>query len=330
MDKKFRISFYPKDASKIKVVSLSRRLIFISAGILLPLAVLGIWLLLSGTLHEPLEASAMRRNLGQENGALEDRVGKLDEDLRSLRGDLSRLEEQKVNALMISGVDYMEGEKQQKSSSLFSFFHGLASMKTNVGASLARARSISSYLDSTLDLLQQRASLVEGLPTSPPVSPEAIPTREFGYSPDPFTGRKALHAGVDFSQQAGAPIFAAGGGVVKGVDKDLLWGNCIRIDHGRGVETFYAHLQDVNVRPGQKVIRGQTIGTMGMTGVATGVHLHYELEIRNAKVDPMNYFLPELRLAAGSGVSSGTRGVHPEAQGGMPDGQSAPVGKDGI
>lgn len=329
MDKKFRISFYPKDASQIKVVSLSRRLAFLAIAVLIPLSVLGVWLFLSGSLHEPSETRAMRAKLGQENGALEDRVGKLDQDLRGLRGDLSRLEEQKVNALMISGVDYMEGDKQQKSSSLFSFFHSLAPMKTDVGASLKRARSISAYLDSTLDLLQQRAALVEGLPTSPPVSPEAIPTREFGYGPDPFTGRKALHAGVDFSQQAGAPIFAAGGGTVTSVDKDLLWGNCIRIDHGRGVETFYAHLQDVNVKNGQKVIRGQTIGTMGMTGVATGVHLHYELEVRNAKVDPMNYFLPELRLATAAqgkavpdqrapgtqGAASGTRNALPDKSG---------------
>ena len=135
----------------------------------------------------------------------------------------------------------------------------------------------------------------------PPVAPAALPTREFGYSPDPFTGRKALHAGVDFSQQAGAPVFAAGGGTVASVEKDLLWGNCLRIDHGRGVETFYAHLQDVAVKRGQRVVRGQSVGTMGMTGVATGVHLHFELTVRGAKIDPMNFFLPELRLAVGAG-----------------------------
>ncbi|HKP96222.1 MAG TPA: M23 family metallopeptidase [Fibrobacteria bacterium] len=322
MDKKFRISFYPKDASQVKVVSLSRRLGILAAGVLLPLAALGVWLLVSGVLHEPSQTRAMRKKLSQENDALEDRVGKLDADLRGLRGELSRLEEQKINALMISGVEYMEGEKQHKSSSLFSFFHGLASMKTDVDASLDRARAISAYLDSTLELLRERASLVEGLPTSTPVSPEALPTREFGYSPDPFTGRKALHAGVDFSQQAGAPIFAAGGGIVADVAKDLLWGNCIRIDHGRGVETFYAHLQDLAVKRGQKVSRGQTIGTMGMTGVATGVHLHYELTVRNAKVDPMNYFLPELRLATGTqGVPAGTQG--------LPSGTDVPAASQG-
>ena len=299
MDKKFRISFYPKDASRVKVVTLSRRLAILAACIIVPLSVLGAWLVLSGVLHEPSETRQIRTKLGQENGALGDRVGKLDQDLRDLRRDLSLLEEQKVSALMITGVEYMEGEKQTKSSSLFSFFHNLSPTKTDVSASLVRAKAISAYLDSTLHLLQEQAALVEGLPTAPPVSREAIPTREFGYSPDPFTGRKALHAGVDFSHQAGSAVFAAGGGIVVEVRKDLLWGDCILINHGRRVETFYAHLQDVKVKRGQKVIRGQTIGAMGMTGVATGVHLHYELTVRGAKVDPMNYFLPGERMATG-------------------------------
>lgn len=299
MDKKFRISFYPKDASRVKVVALSRRFGILAVSVIVPLSILGMWLLLSGVLHEPSDTKAIRKKLGHENAALEERVGKLDKDLRDLRGDLGKLEEQKVNALMLSGVEYMEGEKKQKSSNLFSFFHGMSGMKKDVSASLVRARSISAYLDSTLALLQEQAALVEALPTAPPVSPEAIPTREFGYSPDPFTGRKALHAGVDWSLQAGASVFASGGGTVSEAEKDLLWGNCIRIDHGRGVETFYAHLQDVGVKRGQKVFRGQIIGRMGMTGVATGVHLHYELTVRNAKVDPMDYFLPELRMAKG-------------------------------
>lgn len=299
MDKKFRISFYPKDSSRVKVVSLSRRFAILAASVIFPLSILGMWLLVSGALREPAEVKAVRKKLGHENAALEERVGKLDKDLRDLRGDLGKLEEQKVNALMLSGVEYMEGAKKRKSSNLFSFFHGIAGMKKDVSASLARARSISAYMDSTLDLLQEQAALVEALPTAPPVSPEAIPTREFGYSPDPFTGRKALHAGVDWSLQAGASVYASGGGTVSEVEKDLLWGNCIRIDHGRGLETFYAHLQDVGVKRGQKVFRGQIIGRMGMTGVATGVHLHYELTVRSAKVDPMNYFLPELRMAKG-------------------------------
>jgi murein DD-endopeptidase MepM/ murein hydrolase activator NlpD len=300
VDRKFRVSFYPSDASRVKEVSMSRRLAIAAAAILVPLSVLGIWLLFAGPLHEPAETYQLRKKLSQENRALSERVGRLDGDLSVLRVDLARLEEQKVNALLLSGIGYLEEEKRGKGSRLFSFFQDLAPMKVDVGASLQRARALSGSLDSTLELLGRRADLVEGLPTSYPVSADAIVTREFGYSPDPFTGRKALHAGVDFSVRAGAPVHAAGAGVVVDAGRDLLWGWYVRIDHGRDVQTFYAHLDKALASRGQAVDRGETVGLMGMTGVATGVHLHYELTIRGAKADPMRYFLPELVLASGT------------------------------
>lgn len=299
MDKKFRISFYPSDASRIKEFAMSRRLLLMGAAVLVPLSALGIWLLFAGPLHEPPETYQLRRKLSQENRALEERVGRLDGDLEALRGDLSRLEEQKVNALLLSGIGYMEEEKRGKASRLFSFFQDLSTLKTDVDASLDRARALSTSLDSTLELLVRESRRVEGLPTSYPVSPDAIVTREFGYSPDPFTGRKALHAGVDFSVHAGAPVHATGAGVVVEAGKDLLWGWFVRIDHGREVHSFYAHLEKALVARGKIVARGEPVGLMGMTGVATGVHLHYELSIRGAKTDPLRFFLPELVLAAG-------------------------------
>ncbi len=308
MDDKFRVSFYPKDTTRVKVVAFPRKVAIILSCIILPLALMGVWLVFAGTLHEPREEKIIRRHLSEENRALRSRVGQLDEDLKGLRGDLTHLEDQKVNALMISGVEYMDGEKRSKTSSLFSFFHGRNRSSIDVGESLRRAKIISAYFDTTLRLLHDQGQLVESLPTSYPVSAEAIITREFGYSPDPFTGRKALHAGVDFSLRAGAPVFASGGGTVEMADKDLLWGNCVKIDHGRGVESFYAHLQDVMVKRGQKVARGEAIGTMGMSGVASGVHLHYELTVHNAKADPMNYFLPELVLGHGPSALAPARG----------------------
>lgn len=305
MDKKIRINFFPADASRVKVLAFPRRLTIIAAAVLIPLAVLGFWLAFAGSLHESPETGSLRRRLAQENRALNAKVGKLDEDLSALQGDLGRLEEQKVTALVISGLEYAQSGKEEKGTSLFSFFRG-AQAKADVDAALGRARNISAYLDSTLRLLSEKQAVVEEVPTTYPVAQGAIVTREFGYSPDPFTGRKALHAGVDFSVKQGAPVLAAGGGVVIESGKDLLWGNCIRIDHGRGIQTFYAHLQDLYVKPGAKVTRGEAIATMGMTGISTGVHLHYELSIKGAKVDPLQYFLPELILASQEGAEGGT------------------------
>jgi murein DD-endopeptidase MepM/ murein hydrolase activator NlpD len=278
-------------------MALSRRLLLAGLAVLVPLSALGVWLLFAGPLHEPPETAQLRKKLAQENRALQERVGRLDQDLDGLRRQLARLDEQKVNALLLSGIGFIEEEKKEKSGRLFSFFQGLSPMKADVAASLERARALSHSLDSTLALLSRESELVEGLPTSYPVSPDAIVIREFGHSPDPFTGRKALHAGVDFTVHPGAPVHASGAGAVAEAGKDHLWGWFVRIDHGRDVATFYSHLENVSVKRGQRVERGQVIGAMGMSGVATGVHLHYELSIRGSKVDPMRYFLPELTLA---------------------------------
>src|SRR5690606_41725328 len=88
MDKKFRISFYPTDTSRVKVVSFSRRLGVLAACILVPLSILGVWLLFVGPLHEPPETRRMRQKLAEENRALKARVGSMNQDMQALRYDL--------------------------------------------------------------------------------------------------------------------------------------------------------------------------------------------------------------------------------------------------
>jgi murein DD-endopeptidase MepM/ murein hydrolase activator NlpD len=73
------------------------------------------------------------------------------------------------------------------------------------------------------------------------------------------------------------------------------YGREIVIDHGFGYKTRYAHLQDMNVKMGDEVVRGQQIATMGNTGKSKGVHLHYEVIYRNSRVNPLNYYNQEIR-----------------------------------
>jgi murein DD-endopeptidase MepM/ murein hydrolase activator NlpD len=113
--------------------------------------------------------------------------------------------------------------------------------------------------------------------------------RPFGPSADPFTGRKGLHAGVDFSQRPGAPVYASGGGRVYEAGQDPLWGCFVRIRHTNRVETFYAHLRQINVHAGQNILRGQVIGWVGESGAATGPHLHFEMLFQGERVDPLRY-----------------------------------------
>lgn len=105
----------------------------------------------------------------------------------------------------------------------------------------------------------------------------------------PITGRLEFHFGVDIANQAGTPIYATAGGIVKRVDYDPGYGKRITIDHGNGFCTLYAHLYNFQVREGESVNKGQIIALMGNTGASTGPHLHYEVIYNDSKINPVNY-----------------------------------------
>jgi murein DD-endopeptidase MepM/ murein hydrolase activator NlpD len=97
-----------------------------------------------------------------------------------------------------------------------------------------------------------------------------------------------FHAGVDFPAESGSPVGAARGGrVVFAGPSGSGWGKLVELDHGHGVHTRYAHLSRIDVRVGARVGGGSTVGLVGATGEATGPHLHFEVLVRGANVDPL-------------------------------------------
>jgi murein DD-endopeptidase MepM/ murein hydrolase activator NlpD len=114
-------------------------------------------------------------------------------------------------------------------------------------------------------------------------------TAGFGQRLDPFTGEGAFHSGVDISAPVGTGVAASAEGIVLQAGPESGYGNEIVIDHGFGIMTKYGHLSKVFVVTGQDVIPGQVIGAVGMTGKATGPHLHYEVIVNDTPVNPMKY-----------------------------------------
>jgi murein DD-endopeptidase MepM/ murein hydrolase activator NlpD len=111
----------------------------------------------------------------------------------------------------------------------------------------------------------------------------------FGVRSDPFTRRPALHAGLDFAGAIMSPVYVTGPGVVSFTGVRSGYGNTVEVDHGRGFKTRYAHLQTINVTPGQRVALGQRIGGMGSTGRSTGTHLHYEIWVNGRAQNPVRF-----------------------------------------
>jgi len=125
------------------------------------------------------------------------------------------------------------------------------------------------------------------MPAAWPVRGEI--TSGFGGRMDPFSGEGVRHAGIDISAAYGSPVEATADGIVLVAEPDGGYGREILIDHGNGFSTMYGHLSQIKVVVGQEVKRGQIIGAVGMTGKATGPHLHYEVRIHDAPVDPIKY-----------------------------------------
>jgi murein DD-endopeptidase MepM/ murein hydrolase activator NlpD len=111
-------------------------------------------------------------------------------------------------------------------------------------------------------------------------------TSRFGMRHHPLLGQVRLHAGIDLGAAIGEPVHATSGGTVSAAGWQGGYGLAVRIDHGKGIETRYAHLSRLNVRSGQAVKPGEVIGFVGSTGRSTGPHLHYEVRRNGQPVDP--------------------------------------------
>ena len=113
----------------------------------------------------------------------------------------------------------------------------------------------------------------------------------FGQRSDPFSGEGALHKGVDISAPNGTPVRCAADGVVSFADRFGGYGRLVIVDHGNGFETYYAHLSRIDVIEGQEIRQGEFLGAVGASGRVTAPHLHYEVRIGKAPVNPYRYLM---------------------------------------
>lgn len=151
--------------------------------------------------------------------------------------------------------------------------------------------------DEISKLLRSKEELLSSIPAIQPVSNLDL-TRlasGYGYRIHPVYKTLKFHAGIDFTAPQGTDIYATGDGVVVRADsRSRGYGNMVVIDHGFGYTTRYAHMYKMNVRPGQKIKRGELIGQVGNTGLSTAPHLHYEVLKDGKHVNPINFFFNDL------------------------------------
>ena len=148
-------------------------------------------------------------------------------------------------------------------------------------------------LEELESLAKSKEDLLGAMPSIQPIHKNDLKRMAsgFGYRTDPFTKKRRFHQGMDFTAPTGTPVYASGDGVVGRADnRSAGYGKHVRIDHGFGYVSLYAHLSRYNVKRRQKVKRGDIIGYVGSTGRSVGPHLHYEIFKDGRRVNPLNYY----------------------------------------
>lgn len=172
---------------------------------------------------------------------------------------------------------------------------------------LATAIRLDSLLDKTreeqldYDILrirsEDKADMLPNIPAIQPIENEDL-TRTasgYGYRMHPIYKIRKMHEGMDYTAPVGTPVYATGGGVIGTATRSRRGsGNMIMIDHGYGFKSIYSHMEDISVRQGKTVRRGDIIGTVGNTGLSSGPHLHYEVLFNDKPVNPVNFYFMEL------------------------------------
>jgi murein DD-endopeptidase MepM/ murein hydrolase activator NlpD len=266
----------------------------IAGGALLFLTAFALWFTWSyfQASSSPAEVARLRR----ENAELRKVRQGFEKDLQTLAERLTASEDRTRQLAIMAGVESLGGGGEagiggpQPLDPLAETADAVDAVDAADLAVLeSRAGSMGGTLDAVESKLVERLSWISSTPAIAPV--RGILTSGFGYRSDPMTHGRGRHEGIDIAAPAGLPVKATADGVVLSAEEEGGYGKAVFLSHGFGVATRYAHLSHMDVRPGQKVCRGEVVGRVGSTGRSTGYHLHYEVRIDGAPVNPLAYIL---------------------------------------
>jgi len=242
-----------------------------------------------------VEVAELRR-LKTENLALATKARAYEENASQLQAKVLTLQN------IVTKLGVMAGVEQSLPDAQVGGVGGLSRLETTA-PSVDIATSLQT-LEHTVSTLTEKSSKLETifqdqhqlLASTPSIWPaRGYLSERFGNRTDPFTGLPDFHPGIDIATPRGTRVVAPAEGVVVFCGQKGGYGNAMVIDHGYGIVTRYAHLDGFNVRPGQRVRRGDVIAFTGNTGRSTAPHLHYEVWVYDQMRNPIQYILDEYR-----------------------------------
>lgn len=286
-------------------VSLRERVRRISFNVLFGV-VLGVVIVVVGMqfMQSPSER-AMRRELSKfrrQSALLTERVERAEKVLSNLEERDDALYRTIFESAPVSPAERFSGIGGVERYAQFDEFENGGLMKSTtkrVDDLTKRLYVESKSLDEIYEMARTKNERMASMPAILPVDKRKCKiVSGFGMRFHPILRHFRMHAGIDMTARQGTPIYATGDGVVRVAERNPEglsgYGIVAVIDHGFGFQTLYAHMNSVTVRKGQKVKRGEQIGTVGSSGMSSGSHLHYEVILNGKKVDPVYYFFNDL------------------------------------
>jgi murein DD-endopeptidase MepM/ murein hydrolase activator NlpD len=233
----------------------------------------------------PVEISHLRT----ENEQLRRTNQTFESSVKRLQQQLTDYEARTRQLAIVAGVDSLESGSAEAGIGGGSPVDEVA--PSDLPALESRAGALAGTLDSVEARLSERVRWISSTPAIAPV--RGILTSGFGYRSDPLTHGRGVHQGVDIAAAPGQPVRASADGIVVEAGEVNGLGQAVYVAHGFGLTTRYGHMSRIEVRPGQRVKRGDIVGRVGNTGRSTGYHLHYEVRVDGDPVNPLAYILDD-------------------------------------
>jgi len=228
-----------------------------------------------------------KHNLDEQNRRIASDIKSMGRNLDKLDNELDKLEKKKQEIADIAGIDPFNAST--------TIHHHAKKIVRNIDTLVAATDKTFAFFSVLMESGEKpgKRLLFEEIPVGRPVYGVPFISSHFGMKKDPFTGADKMHFGVDFVVPQNTPVVATASGQVVAIDHSALWGTRIVLQHAYGFSTVYAHLGSVLVHSGEHIVRGDRVGTAGLSGLTTGVHLHYEIAKNGKPVNPEYYFVPD-------------------------------------
>ena len=198
----------------------------------------------------------------------------IDKDIRELGVGGTNIENRKIN------LDNIPSDITTR----------ISEIEMNVDAMTRKVKLELNSYNNLYEMVKEHSDNLKVIPSIPPVQKGYVHSG-FGYRKDPFDGKVRFHYGLDFAVNTGTKIYAPADGKIKFAGRQGGFGNVLKIDHGNGNRTLFAHLSKFKVKQGAQVKRGDLVAISGNTGRSAGPHLHYEVHKYGTPQNPLDYFI---------------------------------------